>query len=554
MASEAGTEAEVDAVVVGAGFAGLYMLHKLRDDLGLKTRVLEAASGVGGTWHWNRFPGARCDSDAYVYCYSFDEELLQEWDWSGKYPTQPEILSYLEHVAERYDLNKDITFNTFVDAAHFNSADRVWEIQTRDGEIVRARYFITAIGHLTIARYVPDLPGLRSFDGEWFHTSAWPEGVDLKGKRVGIIGTGSTGVQAIPVIAEEAEHLVVFQRTPQYVVPACHETVDEAFLAEVKANYPEIWERSKWSAGGFPWQHNGLSALDVDDRERWQVYERLWAEGGQKFAIGSYKDILMDRRANDTVSEFIRAKVRELVQDEDLLWKLLPADHPYMARRPIIGTHYYETFSRTNVTLADVKHYPIIEVTPDGIETEEGHFALDVIVFATGFDALTGPFFNIDIRGEGGLSLQEAWRDGPSGYLGLLTSGFPNMFMITGPTSAQGNAPVAIEHHVEWIADCIDYMRQEGVELIQPYEDLESEWVQGIRRRADRSLKTLSDSWQNGSNIPGKPHMVLSAPGHFGMYRKTTDEEAAQGYPHFMKTKAIVDSRLQSSVSTRSAQ
>lgn len=531
---EASSTAAYDAVVIGAGFSGLYALHRLRDTLGLSVRVFEEGGGVGGTWYWNRYPGARCDSESYVYCYSFSKELCQEWQWSGRYPEQHELSAYLEHVADRFELRRDIALNTRVTSARWCEDRAHWEVETDRGERVTAQYLLTGVGLLAAKRYVPRIEGLDSFEGEWHHTGRWPqEGVDLRGKRVGIIGTGSTGVQAIPVIARDAEHLHVFQRSPQFTIPARHELVDRAFLDDVKAHYDDIWRKTHWSAGGFPWEHNGLSALEVTSAERQATLERLWAEGGFKFVFGSYKDLLVDRRANDFVSEFIRSKIRERVNDPAVAEKLLPVDHPFSSRRPIVDTAYFETYNRDNVTLVDLRDNPIKEITPNGIRTEDGDVDLDVIVFATGFDAVTGPFFRIDIRGKDGLTLKEHWSEGPRSYLGLANTGFPNLFTIFGPGSTFPNAPVGIEHHVDWVADCIRHMRQHGADVVEAAPEAEDAWMDRLRGEADKTLVPLADSWLTGANIPGKRRQVLIFIGHFGQYRKLVDEVATNGYQGF---------------------
>ncbi|GAA4550791.1 NAD(P)/FAD-dependent oxidoreductase [Pseudonocardia xishanensis] len=527
------TPTTVDAVVIGAGFSGLYMLHRLRDDLGLDVRVFEATDGVGGTWYSNRYPGAKCDSDAFVYCYSFDPDLLQEWQWSGKYPKQAELLGYLEHVADRFDLRRSIDFGTRVVAAHYDDPSATWTVTTDAGETVRARYLITGIGHLTISKYVPRIPGIETFAGQWFHTGSWPhEGVDLAGKRVGVVGTGSSGVQAIPEIAEQAAHLTVFQRTPQYSIPARHETVDEDFWTDVKEHYGDIFERSRSSAGGFPWQHNGRRALDVTAEERERVYQEAWREGGIKFALGTFRDVSYDLEANRTMSDFLRDRIRETVQDPETREKLVP-DYPFLARRPIVDTGYFETYNRPNVELVDVKAAPIEEITPHGIRTAAGEHELDVIVFATGFDAVTGPFFSIDLRGRDGATLTENWAAGPRAYLGLQTVDFPNLFMITGPGATLGNLPLTIETHVDWITECIASMRRDGLTRIEATAQAQEDWSRHVDEEAGRSMITYADSWYNGSNIPGKAKAFVFYFGHFGRYRQTLGDVAADGYKGF---------------------
>ncbi|MXY35403.1 MAG: NAD(P)/FAD-dependent oxidoreductase [Dehalococcoidia bacterium] len=527
---------ELDAVVVGAGFAGMYMLYQLRDVLGLSARVFEAGDDVGGTWYWNRYPGARCDSESYLYCYSFDKDLAQEWTWSGKYPEQPEILRYLSHVADRFDLRPGIQFETRVTAAHFREDLNRWEIETDQGDRVLARYFITGVGCIS-AGQVPEIRGLENFQGEWHHTGAWPhEGVDFVGKRVGVIGTGSSGVQAIPVIARQAEHLTVFQRTPQYTVPARHGTVTPEFLEEVKEQYDEIFEKTRFSAGGTPYAEPERSALDVDDEERRDVYEAAWEEGGFRFLLTTFSDIRIDRRANDTAAEFIRSKIRETVDDPETAEKLLPRDHPFGSKRTLIDTNYYETYNRDNVDLVDIRHAPIEEITANGLRTRDGDYELDVIVFATGYDGMTGAFNRIDIRGRDGERLREKWAEGPRAYLGLSPAGFPNMFMITGPGSPSvlSNMPPTIEQHVEYISDFIAYMREHSLETAEAEADAEDEWVAHVNQTASETLYMLADSWYLGANIPGKPRVFMPYAGGLDVYREKCDEIAAAGYEGYV--------------------
>ncbi len=534
--NEPNERTDFDAVVIGAGFSGLYMLHRLRNMLGLSVRVYERGDGVGGTWFWNRYPGARCDSEAYIYCYSFDKDLLQEWEWSGKYPEQPEILRYLNHVADRFDLRRDIQLNTRVTAAHYNETTNRWEIETDQGDRVTAQYLITGIGCLS-AGQIPQIPGLETFEGQWYHTGAWPhEGVDLSGKRVGVIGTGSSGVQSIPVIAQQAEHLYVFQRTPQYTIPARHHNVDKAYLDEIKSRYDEIWEKAKTSAVGFPAEPVDRSALEVSEEERRAIYEAGWEQGGFQFAFASFKDLATDLRANATASEFIRSKIREIVKDPETAEKLVPVDHPFTSKRALIDTNYFETYNRPNVTLVDIRHSPIQEITPKGIRTEDAEYELDVIVFATGFDAMTGAFNRIDIRGRGGEALKDKWAAGPKTYLGLASAGFPNFFMITGPGSPSvlSNMPVSIEQHVEWIAQLVEDMRERGVEVVEADPEAEEAWVAHVNEVAEQTLFMLADSWYLGANIPGKPRVFMPYPGGVGVYREKCDEVRANGYEGFI--------------------
>jgi cation diffusion facilitator CzcD-associated flavoprotein CzcO len=527
---------DVDAVVIGAGFAGLYMNYRLRDQMGLRVQVFEAGDGVGGTWYWNRYPGARCDSESYIYCYTFDQDLLQEWEWSGKYPEQPEILRYLEHVADRFDLRRNIKFGTRVIGARWDETTNRWTVETDQGDVVTTPYLVTAVGCLSSGQ-VPNIPGLDSFRGDWYHTGSWPhEGVDFSGKRVGVIGTGSSGIQSIPVIAQQAGHLTVFQRTPQYTVPARHGTVDKAFLDDVKSRYDEIIEKCRWSLGGQPYAPLDRSALSVSDEEREAIYEAAWQEGGFKFILSSFSDISTDRRANDTASEFIRRKIREIVKDPDVAEKLVPVDHPFTSKRPLIDTNYFETYNRDNVTLVDIRHAPIVEITPTGIRTEDAHYELDIIVFATGFDAMTGTFNRMNIVGRDGQLLRDKWAGGPLTYLGVATAGFPNLFMITGPGSPSvlSNMPVSIEQHVEWISDLIAHMRANGIASAEPDPQAEDEWVAHANELASQTMYMLADSWYLGANIPGKPRVFMPYVGGVGPYRQKCDEVAAAGYEGFV--------------------
>ena len=537
MAANSQIPPDFDAVIIGAGFAGLGMLRQLREELGMSVQVYEAGSGVGGTWYWNRYPGARCDSESYMYCFSFSKELLQDWNWSGKYPEQPEILSYLNHVADRFDLRRDIEFNTRVASAKFIEESNHWLIETDRGDRVTARFLITGIGCISTGN-VPDIPGLNSFEGDWYHTGSWPhEEVDFADKRVGVIGTGSSGVQAIPVIAGQAKHLTVFQRTPQYTIPARHETVDRRFIEEdVKPNYDEIWEKARWSKSGFPVDFNQSSALEVTAEERLDTYETHWAKGGFDFLHGTYADIRTDRRANDTVAEFIRSKIREIVKDPETVEKLLPTDHPYGSKRALIDTNYFETYNRKNVELVDIRHSPIREITPGGIRTEDEEFDFDIIVFATGYDAMTGSFLKMDIRGRNGLSLKEKWSEGPRTYLGLQVAEFPNMFMITGPGSPSvlSNMPVAIEQHIEWISNFLEFLRERGIETAEADLDAESSWVSHVNEVAAPTMFMLANSWYLGANIPGKPRVFMPYAGGLGTYRERCNEIAADGYEAFI--------------------
>lgn len=532
-------QAGYDAVVIGAGFSGLYMLYRLRDVLGLRVQVYEREDDVGGTWHLNRYPGARCDSDSHVYCYSFSEDLYREWKWSRRYPAQDELLSYFRHVADRFDLRRDISFNTAVDKAHFDDETRRWRIATSDGGEVTARFLITALGLLASATHIPRYEGLESFQGPCVHTGAWPRGgVDLAGKRVGVIGTGSTGVQVIPEVAQAASQLHVFQRTPQYVIPGRDTPRTEEFERWLEENYDDVWRTARSSAGGYPYQHNGRSALDADPEELRTTLEELWNDGGFKFIWASYRDVLTDPRANEVVAEFVREKSRQRIGDPALAEKLVPVDHPLGSRRPIVDHGYLETFRRDNVTLVDLRETPIVRFTETGIQTTAGEIPLDVVILATGFDAVTGPFYKMDIRGRAGLPLREKWEESPDTVLGLATSEFPNMFMITGPGSMFGNHPVTMEHHVEWISDCIAHALTNDIDCVEARPEAEEAWGRHIQDRAQRIVGNDIASWWNGGNVPGKKRTVLFYLGHYGQYRQWCDDAAANGYDGFVLTPA----------------
>lgn len=525
----------LDAVVIGAGFSGLYMLYRLRE-AGFSTRVFEAAPDVGGVWYANRYPGARCDSESIIYNYTFSDELLQEWTWTSRYPEQAEILSYLNYVADKFELRNEIQFNTRISAAHFDEVSNKWKIQTDDGLSITAKYFITGVGCLSTSN-IPNFKGLESFEGDWYHTGKWPhEKVDFTGKRVGIIGTGSSGIQSIPIIAQEAEHLNVFQRTPAYCTPARNHVYDPEYINEIKGKYSEIKRQIRESKSGYLFKIiNDRSALSDTPEERNKEYEKLYQKGG--FGLGqTYNDLLENEEANETVGEFLRSKIDEIVKDPNVAEKLKPYYY-FGAKRQVLDTNYYETYNRENVTLVDVKAAPIVEITPKGIKTTEAEYELDVIVFATGFDAMTGPLFKIDIRGKGGLALKEKWDNGlqTQTYLGIANAGFPNMFMLTGPESPSvlSNMPVSIEQHVEWIGDCIEYMRKHGVETIEAKLEAEEAWSKHCSDLANSTLYSKVDSWYTGKNIEGKASRFLIYVGGVGEYRKICDEAAAKGYEGF---------------------
>ena len=529
------SDSHFDALIIGAGFSGLYQLLCLRDRLGFSVKVLEVADGVGGTWYWNRYPGARCDSESHSYCYTFSEELTREWEWSERYPGPPEILRYLNHVADRFDLKRDIRFNTRVTSAHYDKTANLWQVTTDAGEVLKAQFLITAVGCLSSAN-VPNIAGLDTFEGHWYHTGQWPhEGMDFSGKRVGQIGTGSTGIQSAPVIAETAAHLTVFQRTANYSVPARNGPLTPAFQRYVKENAAEIRNVTQASVNGHPWLIADRSALKTPPEKRQALYEAAWENGGLRFRA-TFRDLLVDKAANDTAAEFIRNKIREIVKDPATAAKLSDFDHPYAAKRPPIDTNYFETFNRDNVELVDVRATPIEEITPRGIRTSDAEYPLDIIVFATGFDGMTGSLLRMDIHGRDGLPLAKAWSAGPRNYLGLQVAGFPNLFMVTGPGSPSVlcNMPVAIEQHVEWITDCIAHMRKNGLKRIEPTDQAVDSWVAQVNAAANATLLPhAKHSWYLGANVPGKPQVFMPYAGGMAHYRKICADVAARNYEGF---------------------
>src|SRR2546428_509378 len=495
--------------IVGAGFAGLYMPHRLRQ-LGLSARVFEAGDGVGGTWYWNRYPGARCDVESMDYSYSFSDELQQEWKWSERYASQPEILTYINHVADRFDLRRDIQVGTRVTAAIFDEAGRRWTVTTDRGDRVSARFCIMATGCLSTAQ-VPGFPGRESFRGATYHSGRWPhEGVDFSGQRVGVIGTGSSAIQSIPIIAAEAAHLFVFQRTPNFSVPAHNAPLDPDFERQVKASYADFRRQARESRVGFVVERSEASAMAVTPEERRREYEKRWSRGGLGFTA-TYVDLLLNKDANDTAAEFCRAKIRAVVRDPVVADVLLPTDYPVGTKRMCVDTGYYETFNRDNVTLVDIRRAPIEAITQDGLRTREAAYVLDSIVFATGFDAMTGALLSIDIRGRAGRRLNEARSEGPRTYLGLTVAGFPNLFAITGPGSPSvlSNMIVSIEQHVDWIADCLTYLREHERAAIDATVEAEDAWVAHVNEVGHMTLYPRANSWYMGANVPGQPRIFM---------------------------------------------
>jgi len=523
-----------DVIVVGAGFAGLYAHYRLCG-LGLSALGFEAAPDVGGTWYWNAYPGARCDVESLDYCYSFSPELLDDWRWSERYATQPEILRYAHHVAERFDLRRDVTFATRVVAARFDRDAALWTVETDKGDRATARFLVAAVGPLSVAK-LPDFPGLEDFVGRWVMTSAWPhEPVDMADKHVALIGTGSSGIQAIPVIAEQAARLTVFQRTPNFSLPARNGPPDPAYEALARSDYAAHIQRNRASRGGVQPKYTAQpGAIEVDEAARLARYEEAWDLGGTRMQA-AFRDLMSDVAANDTAADFVRGKIRAIVVDPTVAQRLSPYDHPLGTKRICLDTDYYATFNRPNVTLVDIRSEPIERIATDGIVTAAGLYPADLIVFATGFDAMTGPLLAMNIEGAGGHRLADAWADGPATYLGLMVAGFPNLFLVNGPGSPSVlcNMLVAIEQHVDWIVDAIAHLRETGRSRIEALSEAQAAWVDEVRMVADRTLYPLANSWYNGDNVPGKPRVFLPYVGGFDTYVRRCAEIVSQGYAGF---------------------
>ncbi len=528
-----GMSRDVDAVVIGAGFAGLYALHRLRSD-GLTVRLFEAADGVGGVWYWNRYPGARCDVESVDYSYSFDDQLQQEWDWSEKYATQPEILSYLNHVADRYNLRGDITFGTRVTDAILDEDTLRWEIRTDTSEVVSARFVVIAVGPLSNAN-IPPIDGMESFGGKVYHTAHWPHGgVDFSDQRVGVIGTGSSGIQVIPCIAGQARELYVFQRSPNYSIPAGNTPLTDDVRRAQKADYPERRRLSMASGGGSPHQPHSRSALEVSEQERDAAYEKRWQLGGVLFSK-TFPDQLLDVRANDTARAFWEQKIRAVVHDPRVADWLVPTDHPIGTKRICTDDNYFQTFNRDNVTLVNLRETPIKRMNSAGVTTSTTHYYLDALVLATGFDAMTGSVSKLNVVGRGGETLNTAWAAGPVTYLGLGVPGFPNLFNISGPGSPSVLANMALhsELHVGWIAEAIGYLGAHGGTALEASRSAAAQWTDECTHRAADGLMLRANSWYLGANVAGKPRVFMPFVGGFGIYGQIIAEVAAAGYKGF---------------------
>ena len=538
--STAPTQQHFDAVIVGAGFAGIYMQHRLQQR-GLSVRLFEAGTDVGGTWYWNRYPGARVDVESMEYSYTFDAQLQQEWSWSERYAAQPELLRYAQHVVERFNLRQNMQFSTRVTSALYHEQDRQWQICTDRGDVVSAKYCVLATGFLS-AGSIPQFEGLADYQGNQYLTSRWPAaGVDFTGQRVAIIGTGSSAVQAIPIIVQQAKHLHVFQRTPSYSIPLRNCPLDREYEQRVKAMYPEWRRRQKEeSRAGFiavnyqPASPNDKSALEVRPEERQADYEMRWESGGLCY-YSSFADLLTNQAANETLAEFVRQKTRQRVKDQAVAELLTPKDYPILAKRLCADTNYYETYNRDNVTLVSIKNTPIEKLTPQGLRVGGQDYVADSIIFATGFDAVTGAISSIDVRGRNGLALNDYWTGAPRAYLGLMSVGFPNLFFLDGPCAngALVSPMLLAEHQVEWVDRCIAQVGTEPQAMIEVTPEAEAEWMQHMHTVSEGSLLYLANSWYMGANIPGKPRALLSYLGGLENYRQQCAAGEANAYAKF---------------------
>ena len=523
---------DFDAIVIGAGVSGLYQLYRLRE-LGLKVRVFETGAGVGGTWYWNRYPGARFNSESWTYGYSFSQQLLEEWDWQEHFAAQPETERYLNYVADKFDLRRDIQFDSRVAAAHYREETRSWDITLEDGRRYNTRFLITAVGVLS-APTMPRIPGVESFRGQSCHTHYWPnEPVKFEGKRVAVIGTGATGVQTITEVAKTAGHLTVFQRTPQWSAPLHNAKISEEEMRRIRANYPEIFARCQQTYGCFIHATDPRATHEVTQEEREAFWEKLYSEPGFGIWMGNFRDILVDRQANALISDFVARKIRERVKDPIVAEKLIPKNHGFGTRRVPLESGYFEVYNQPNVKLVDITETPIERITPTGIKTSDADYEFDIIIYATGFDAITGSFDRIDIRGVDGVSLKEKWKDGPQTFLGILVDGFPNMLMVMGPHAGLGNFPRAAEYSADWATGLIRFALDRGVTRIEATEAGAAAWTDHVIAASEGLLFTEVDSWMTGinRNVEGKQvRRIMRYSGGHPAFRERCEAVAAAGY------------------------
>ena len=537
MSNDQGAPKQVDAVVVGAGVAGLYSVYKLREQ-GLSVQAFEAGTGVGGTWYWNRYPGARVDSQAYIYQYWFSDDLLNEWNWSERFPAQEETERYLNHVADKFDLRSHIQFKTRVTGASYDEATQRWTVTTDDGQTVSPQFLIMGTGGLSVP-LVPPFPGRERFKGQIVHTAQWPkEGVDLKGKRVGVIGTGATGIQVIQTIASEVGHLTVFQRTANYTIPMRNPKYDDADRAELRAQYPALKKRVQGTFAGFDYDFDSRDFLTLSSEERQKKMQELWDDGSLSFWIGSFQGVFVDEQVNAEFSEFVRDRIRARINDPKVADMLVPTDHGFGTRRVPLETKYYEAFNRDNVTLVNARATPIESLTETGVKTSAAEYPLDILIFATGFDAGTGALTKTDVRGRDGVLLRDAWAtDGIRTTMGLQVHGYPNLFMTMAPFSPAAafcNVPTCVQQQVDWITDCIQFVRDQGRHSIEPSQETEAQWVAHHDELANIMLVSKTNSWYMGSNVAGKPRRLLAYAGGVGTYRDKCDQVKASGYEGFV--------------------
>ncbi|OZG27707.1 cyclohexanone monooxygenase [Williamsia sp. 1138] len=536
------TPLHTDAVVIGAGFGGIRMLIELQK-LGLSAVALEAGTDVGGTWYWNRYPGARTDSESWSYCFPFPE-IEQEWNWAERYPGQVEVQKYIAFVADRFDVRRNIRFSHRVLAATYDKPSNLWTITAENGQQFTCTYFLPALGHLSVPQE-PQFEGINSFTGDIYRTSQWPKDhVDLTGKRVAVIGTGASGIQTIPHVAEAAKHLTVFQRTPNYVMPAQNHDLDDEFRRKIKEDYAAVWDKARGHVFGFPMDPAGRMYDDVDiEAERERIFEEGWQNGGFHFVFETFDDLILDQRSNDAAADFIRKKIAETVKDPAIAELLTPRGYPYVSKRPPSGTNYYETFNRDNVTLVDIQSNPIEAITANGLRTSDRDYEFDVIILATGFDAVTGALNNIDIRGEDGVKLSQYWAGGPETFLGIGTPGFPNMLMICGPQSAYANIPVIIEGVVNWLSRALNFMKDNGYDRMQPTEEATEQWTTHVSDVFNMTLLPSGESansWYLGANTPGKPRRVLFYFGGAAGYFQELEKSAGNDFAGFEFSKVPV--------------
>jgi cation diffusion facilitator CzcD-associated flavoprotein CzcO len=529
-AERTGSVEQFDAIIIGAGVTGLYQLYRLRE-LGLSVRLYDDGSGVGGTWFWNRYPGCRFDSESETYAYSFSEELLQEWEWKEHFSGQPENEKYLNYVADKFNLRPNIQLNSKVVSAVYDEGENIWEVKLEGGQRVRAKYVVAAVGILS-ASYLPNIPGLDTYKGVSYHTSRWPkETMDFTGKRVAVIGTGATAVQLIPIIAQQVGHLTVFQRTPNYCAPLRNSLVSAETQANFKKSYPDIFKKCQETTAAFKYDFDPRSVFEVSEEERLEQFERLWAKPGFEKWLGNFRDIMTNREANEVFAEFVRNKIRARVKDPVVAEKLVPKNHPFGSKRIPLETNYYEAYNRDNVLLVDINETPIERFTPKGVKTSDKEYEFDVIILATGFDAITGALTRMDIRGENGKTLKDKWADGPRTYLGMQSAGFPNFFLAI--NNAFCNFPRCAETIVEWITDCIRYMRAKNIARIEPTVAAEDAWVKHANQLVEGSMLVEANSWFVGANIPGKARAILLYANPAPKYRAKCAEVAAKGYEGF---------------------